>query len=1250
MRYNAILTIYLLLSFLATQRMVLAQTNRAVLAPVNQPDPDKSLQFIQNKNQWDKSVQYMAAIPGGKLFLQNQALLYAFSDNSYLSQHGTPGNYTNNKAPGKVKAHAYSVSFLGASAKPILSGKKATKMLRNYFTGNDPARWAAGVRAYEEVSYEELYPGIAMHLYELKQHLKYEFLIQPRINPVAIRMQYKGADKISLVNGELHIKTSVNEVIEQKPYAYQVVNNQEIEVPCSFKLEQNVVSFVFPEGYNTALPLVIDPTLVFSTFSGSRADNWGFTATYDQDGNMYSGGIVDGIGFPATVGATDASWNGDWDISILKYKTDAAGAASLLYATYLGGSLAEIPSSLIVNSKNELLILGSTGSPDFPATAGSYDESFNRGTETVPLGGIYFAQGSDLFISRLSSDGSKLLASTFLGGSGNEGVLSNEPSRDAGGRIISAHPLDKNYGDQFRGDIFTDSTDNVYIVSSTQSINFPVRGGFQTRNRGANDAVVAKFTAALSLTWSSYLGGSGADAAYSVQMDTNGNIFVAGGTTSPDLAKTTGTFKAAYQGGRADGFIARINSSGTNLEQLSYIGTSDYDQVFFVQLDINNDVYLLGQSLGSYPVLGNVHSTSNGKQFIQKLNNTLTTSIFSTVFGATNASPNSLLNISPTAFLVDNCSRIYVSGWGGDTGEYGNGTTLNMPVTNDAYQKTTDGRDFYLMLLSQDATKLEYATFIGGTSVHGEHVDGGTSRFDKRGFVYQAVCGGCRGTSAFPTTPNAWSRVNGTIGLPNPNCNNAAFKFEVNVAVALAGPDQNICANAAPFQLSGFSPATGGTWSGPGVSSTGTFTPSINLIGTVTLTYTFTNGTCLSTSTKTITVDPLPVVSFTGLPAYICTPATSVTLVGTPVGGTFTGPGMSGNIFDPAAAGTGRHTISYSFTSEAGCTVDSSQTVEVNETPVVEAGPNEQICSGSFPVMLTGFSPAGGTWTGTGVAPNGLFTPSEALVGTHTLTYTFANGSCSIAKTKIVRVDATIKFTQEPPIAVCPDAPAFKLPEITPLGGTWSGAGVTSGGIYTPTPGAAGTNILTYFVSVGACSGISTQQVIVAAPPVVRAGAVPTECGDETNIQGFAPFTASFTNNTTGATSYLWDFGDGTTSTEVTPAHLYANPGQYEVNLNIFYGNGCTLNQKIAAVLVDESRLVPNIFTPNNDGLNDTFRPRITCLPTDLKIFNRWGQMVYEKQNYQNTWRGENLADGIYYYQLTSTKGQIWKGWVEIVR
>src|SRR5262249_4318269 len=132
----------------------------------------------------------------------------------------------------------------------------------------------------------------------------------------------------------------------------------------------------------------------------------------------------------------------------------------------------------------------------------------------------------------------------------------------------------------------------------------------------------------------------------------------------------------------------------------------------------------------------------------------------STVFG----SGSSDINLSPSAFLVDLCGRVYVSGWGGDANNWynnGSGNTVGMPLTSDAYQKTTNGSNFYLIILAKDMKTLVYATYFGGlNSQSEEHVDGGTSRFDRNGIVYQSVCGGCGGFSDFPTTVGAWSRKN----------------------------------------------------------------------------------------------------------------------------------------------------------------------------------------------------------------------------------------------------------------------------------------------------------------------------------------------------------------------------------------------------------------------------------------------------------------------------------------------------------
>jgi hypothetical protein len=187
-----------------------------------------------------------------------------------------------------------------------------------------------------------------MRLYTQNAALKYEFIVSPKADPEQIQLQYKGASDVYLQDGMLQVKTSVNTVTETKPYTYQPLNGQPKEVASKFVLKNNILHFQFPKGYNKTLPLVIDPYLVFSTYSGSFTDNWGFTATNDPQGNLYSGGIEFGNRFPATIGAFQFSFSGYIDIAILKYSPDGK---RLLYATYLGGAGAELPHSMIVNSK-----------------------------------------------------------------------------------------------------------------------------------------------------------------------------------------------------------------------------------------------------------------------------------------------------------------------------------------------------------------------------------------------------------------------------------------------------------------------------------------------------------------------------------------------------------------------------------------------------------------------------------------------------------------------------------------------------------------------------------------------------------------------------------------------------------------------------------------------------------------------------------------------------------------------------------
>jgi len=953
------------------------------------PEADGGLEFIQNKGQWDKRVRYAAPLRAGRLFLENNAFTYSFIDPKAL-QHG-PHSREAASSSKVVAGHAYTVHFEGASSHPRLAAETPTGEVRSYFIGNDARRWASQVLSYRAVRYSGVWPGVGVKVYEnAQQRLEYDFELAAGADANRVRLRYDGAQNVKLDGaGNLLISTSVGQVQELAPRAWQTdARGQRQTVACRYVLDGATLRFALGT-YDHSRPLTIDPTVVFSTFSGSIADNWGFTATYDQQGNLYSGGIAFAAGYPTSPGAFDTSWSGLSDIAIIKYNTAANGPAARVWATYLGGNGGDFPQSMVTNAQGELTVLGSTSSRDYPTTSGALSRSHSGGTFVSPYGSTgaeyQLADGADLVVTRFNASGGLLLASTYLGGSGNDGVMQPTSS------------LAANYGEVFRSDVLLDASGNVFIASHTSSPNFPgASGGY----RGGTDGVLCKLSPNLSsVIWASYVGGSGNDALYSVQIDAQGRVFAAGGTTSQGLA-TAGAYRTNNPGG-PDGFVVRFSPSG-NREAATYVGTDDYDQAQFLQLDAAGNVYLLGQTLGSFPRTPGLFGNANGNVFVQKLNANLTASLYSTAFGGP--------MLVPTAFLVDDCERVYVSGWGGlvNTGRLG-GDTNSYPTTANAVRRTSDGSDFYLAQFTPGMTSLEYGSFFGiaGVGFGGEgaeHVDGGTSRFDKRGVVYQAVCGGCRSQTPFPVPPGA-NTYSPTKGNSNTNCNNAAFKIDFQPVVADPGPRRVVCLGNGPVALGG-SPA-GGTWSGPGVQARSgggfEFNPQAVGAGAYILTYTVaTTGICQASLKVRYVVAPPTTPSIAPMPT-LCSTGADVALTGTPAGGSWSGPGVAAGRFNPQVAGAGLHTITYLVADSLGCGMITRQ-VQVDAPPVVVAGPDTTLCADRLRAFqLRGQTP-GGTWSGPGVTPSGFFTPPNTnnRGGVFTLTYTVVQPPCSTSVTRTV--------------------------------------------------------------------------------------------------------------------------------------------------------------------------------------------------------------------------------------------------------
>ena len=267
------------------------------------------IKFIENKNQWPAGVNFSARVPGGNMIFQSGKFQYYFLDEQRLEELHHQSHDFKNESDGHadvemINGHAVEVNFLGANrnSAPLPFGQSSEHY--NYFIGNNPDRWASKVYAYQGFIYPSLYQDIDLKVYSIDEHIKYDFIIAPYADHTQIVLEYLGAKALSLENGGLIVSTSVGDVIEQKPIAFQWIDGKKISVACEYILEGNRLSFCFPLGYDPCYELTIDPLLIFSTYSGSVADNWGSTATPAEHGNLYSAGVTSHINaggsFPAT--------------------------------------------------------------------------------------------------------------------------------------------------------------------------------------------------------------------------------------------------------------------------------------------------------------------------------------------------------------------------------------------------------------------------------------------------------------------------------------------------------------------------------------------------------------------------------------------------------------------------------------------------------------------------------------------------------------------------------------------------------------------------------------------------------------------------------------------------------------------------------------------------------------------------------------------------------------------------------------
>lgn len=1312
--------------------------------------------LTENKGQWPQGVLFCSEMDGGKLWVQQRKIVYHLQDYSAMqkSHAGLNPKFKDTT----IRETVVHLNFVGSKEVNQIEKKNPTTYYFNYFLGNDKSKWASQVYGFEEVILKEFYNGIDLRYKGVGDELKYEFIVKPQVDPSIILLNYAGQKSLKLDRkGNLHIETDLGKIIENKPIAFQSINGKKAEVSCKFVLEGDNVKFQLGK-YDETRELVIDPTLIFATYNGATSDNFGMTATYGHDGTAYTGGTVFGRNYPIPDNQTfninsnftvNAGSYGITDVFISKYNPTGT---QMLWSTFIGGgnntSGTETVHSMICDLNDNLYFFGTTSSSTFPTTTGAYDVTFNGGNTGVTanfyFNGVYFQNlGTDIYVAKLSANGHTLMGSTFVGGSENDGISYTTASLPYNS-VNSYSGLQSNYGDQFRGEIMLDANNNILVASSTRSTNFPMVSPMQATNGGGQDGVIFKLAANFSsLLFSSYYGGSADDACYSVKVDEFDNVIFAGGTRSSNLIATAGGYQNTFQGGTTDGFVVKMPGNGSTITQASYIGRNNYDQVFFVEVDKNNDIYLLGQSAGgTFPVVNAAYSNGSSSNFIIKLNPTLTTNLASTRFGNGSTS----INISPAAFLVDICGNIYVSGWGANILQ---STPLNgMPVTPNAFRTTPpNGFDFYLLVIKTNFSGILYGTYIGGNQAQ-EHVDGGTSRFDKNGIVYQSVCAGCGAHSDFPTTGNsgtqpAWSATNNSN-----NCNNVVFKFDTELipeaqftssattgcrnftvnfqnssslsdsylwdfgngnidsttysptltytvpgvynvnlyvrdsvcdlidtalititvldSITLNLPDTLKLCNSNPYLLTANTNGTANTfiWSANSNLSNplnSPSSPSITVVPPNAWYYVQAgNGYCNKKDSVFVEFDSPPVAQFSLSNASGCQPLT-VTFTNTSVQTEFWewnfGNGTTNstdNTVSVTYTNPGTYTVSLLIT-DTDCQVTDTESATIVVTPTFEVNLVDTValCTSvpiTFNPTFTG-NPSSFVWStnssfsdtlNTNLTVSSL-TVNDPVTGYY---YLFAsNGDCHNVDSVFVNfVSANLTLTGTPNLCIGNSTVISALnsnPDVI-FTYNWTPSSIIVGSSTSSSVTVNPTFSQYLYLNATSANGCNFSDSIFILVSNFDASSVVASASQTIVLPNT---TVNLSGNPSGLVSYSWTpvTGLGTPNEQNTTALMNETTTfTLTVSDGICSASDTVLVRVYQIICDDPYVFIPNAFTPNGDTHNDVLYVRgIWIEKMIFRIFDRWGEMVFEStditKGWDGTFRGKQLDPDVYDYYLDVT-------------
>lgn len=705
---------------------VLAAVSLGAVSPQDAHYGRLPLHFEPNVGQTGEDVRFLSRGSGYALFLTQRETVAVLRNHS-------------------ARASVVRLRFAGASDAPSVAGENPTGGVSHDFRGNEPRQWRSAIPHFGRVRMSGVYDGIDVVYYGTQGGIEYDFIVAPGSDPGRIAMRFDGPGRIDIdAGGDLILHLDGGAIRQQRPIAYQDRDGARHAVAARYR-QQGPQQFAIELGaYDPALPLVIDPVLawstylggtsfeeatgvavdgtgsahvvgstisfdfptanalqavsagasdafvaklnpagtafVYSTYLGGTGQDTGQGVAVDASGNVYVTGDTTSLNFP-TVNPIQAALAGQTDAFLAKL--DAAGS-SLVYATYLGGSLLDQGRAVAVDGPGNAYVVGSTLSLDYP-TANAIQAASAGPTEG--------------FLTKVNAAGSAFSYSTYLGGSGSD--LAEAVAVDGTGAAIVAgmtqslnfplvHAIQPSYAgaddafvlkinpagtafvystylggsaaDRARG-VAVDGTGNAYVAGFTTSVNFPTANALQPANAGGSDAFVAKLDPAGSaLVYSTYLGGSGSDAANGIATDSAGRAHVAGDTSSANFP-TAAPIQAAHGGG-GDAFVTKLTAAGTALVYSTYFGGSLMDRGFAVAAGNAGDAYLAGFTLSDdFPAANAIQADAagSGDAYVAKLVDSADLAIVKTANGAFMAGHNGTFDIAVTNTGVTDALAVVVT-------------------------------------------------------------------------------------------------------------------------------------------------------------------------------------------------------------------------------------------------------------------------------------------------------------------------------------------------------------------------------------------------------------------------------------------------------------------------------------------------------------------------------------------------------------------------------------------------------------